>query len=343
MPSNFVARLAWVALAAIIAGTQGCAPLPTAAPESVQPLAEAQPARIFHLRYVTTVQPATAGRSLRLWIPLPQDDAHQRVRNLVVTSPFPYRLTSESLHGNRMVFVETPVPCPGGEIVVEYDVDRIPYRVDLDAAQIEVAGAPVDERYLVPSELCVVNEAIRAMASRLAAGQVTTVGRARSFYDHVAAEMTYGKPKDLPWGRGDTVYACDSRVGNCTDFHSYFISLCLAQAIPARFQIGIYGEYDKKIDVEYETGGYHCWAEFQVPGRGWVPVDISEADKNPELRDALFGGHTDNRVTLSTGRDLVLQPQQAAAPLNYFLYPYAELDGQPYAGVSKRTFWTDRL
>ena len=30
-----------------------------------------------------------------------------------------------------------------------------------------------------------------------------------------------------------------------------------------------------------------------------------------------------------TGRDLVFNPPQAGAPINYFLYPYAEADGKP--------------
>jgi hypothetical protein len=36
-------------------------------------------------------------------------------------------------------------------------------------------------------------------------------------------------------------------------------------------------------------------------------------------------------VTLSVGRDLVLEPPQAGEPLNYLLNPYAEADGKPVA------------
>ena len=30
------------------------------------------------------------------------------------------------------------------------------------------------------------------------------------------------------------------------------------------------------------------------------------------------------------GRDLTLVPPQDAPPLNFFVYPYAEVDGKPY-------------
>jgi hypothetical protein len=66
-----------------------------------------------------------------------------------------------------------------------------------------------------------------------------------------------------------------------------------------------------------------------VPGKSWVPVDCSEGDHFAERREFFFGGHTSNRVTLSTGRDIMLEPRQAGEPLNYFLNPYAEADGKP--------------
>lgn len=61
-----------------------------------------------------------------------------------------------------------------------------------------------------------------------------------------------------------------------------------------------------------------------------MPVDISEADKHPELKEYYFGNLTENRIALSKGRDIVLVPKQAGAPLNYFIYPYVEVDGSAW-------------
>ncbi|MCI0741275.1 MAG: hypothetical protein L0Y72_19765 [Gemmataceae bacterium] len=45
----------------------------------------------------------------------------------------------------------------------------------------------------------------------------------------------------------------------------------------------------------------------------------------------LFGNLTEDRVQFSTGRDINLEPRQKGPALNFFIYPYAEVDGQPYA------------
>ena len=39
---------------------------------------------------------------------------------------------------------------------------------------------------------------------------------------------------------------------------------------------------------------------------------------------------------LSTGRDVTLSPKQDGPALNYFVYPYVEVDGKPYERVDKQ-------
>jgi len=44
---------------------------------------------------------------------------------------------------------------------------------------------------------------------------------------------------------------------------------------------------------------------------------------------------TPNRVQLSSGRDIALSPKQDGPALNYFVYPYVEVDGKPYDKLDK--------
>ena len=71
--------------------------------------------------------------------------------------------------------------------------------------------------------------------------------------------MKYSK-EGKGWGRGDSDWACDSKFGNCTDFHSLFISLARSQKIPAKFEIG-FPLPDKR--GAGDIPGYHCWAKFR--------------------------------------------------------------------------------
>lgn len=165
----------------------------------------------------------------------------------------------------------------------------------------------------------------------------TTVGRAKALYDYVLRRMTYDK-SGRGWGRGDANFACDIGKGNCSDFHSFFIALSRSADIPARFWIG----FPLPTAPGLQTiSGYHCWAEFYIDGLGWVPVDISEADKHPDRASYFFGRLDDNRIAFSLGRDLVL-PDQQGPPLNFFVYPYVEVDGKPWSDVKRVITVEDR-
>jgi transglutaminase-like putative cysteine protease len=147
--------------------------------------------------------------------------------------------------------------------------------------------------------------------------------RARTLYDHVIDQVRYAR-FGTGWGRGDAVYACEAKSGNCTDFHAYFIALARAVGIPARFAIGA------AIPSERNAGGidgYHCWAEFFAEDRWW-PVDISEADKNSSLASYYFGHQPANRIELSRGRDLIIEPGPASGPINFLAYAVLEVDGE---------------
>ncbi|MBA3242877.1 MAG: transglutaminase domain-containing protein [Acidobacteria bacterium] len=194
-------------------------------------------------------------------------------------------------------------------------------------------------RWIAPDRLVPLDENIRRWAREVvdAAGARTDLEKASAIYNHVISTVKYDKT-GKGWGRGDIYYACDARRGNCTDFHAVFIGYCRAVGIPARFSIGFSLPAQRGSGV---ISGYHCWAEFYATGIGWVPVDASEAAKDPARREYFFGAHDENRVEFTRGRDLVLAPRQRGEPLNFFVYPYAEVDGKMHAAVEKSFTYRD--
>ena len=292
--------------------------------------------RTFAIEYVGKVSGVPDGaRKLRVWMPVPPDSTVQTIRDLAFSST--PRLTSEPKYGNRIAFWEFEQPQSSVDLTMKFVCQRKQVAVDLDRLRADGEDSPVQfVAFKKPDKLVIVDDEIRKLAGEITAGKQTTLDKARAIYDYVLGKMTYDK-NHPGWGLGSTQHACDVGKGNCTDFHALFNSLCRAQGIASGFEIGLYLPYEKgKVEP---LGGYHCWAFFRVPGKTWVPVDCSEGDRFAERREFFFGGHTSNRVTLSTGRDITLEPQQAGEPLNYFLNPYAEADGKP---VKTEKTWSFR-
>jgi hypothetical protein len=156
--------------------------------------------------------------------------------------------------------------------------------------------------------------------------------QARALYDYIIDNMRYMKFGDF--GRGDSNYACDSKTGNCSEFHSFFISLARSVGIPARFAIGASIPSDRN---EGGIDGYHCWAEFYADGKWW-PVDISEANKYTALATYYFGRHPANRIEFTRGRDLELNPGPSQGPINFLAYPYLEVNGKEIKAPTTFTF-----
>ena len=187
-------------------------------------------------------------------------------------------------------------------------------------------------RLIAPDSLIPTDGKIKELAEEVTGSQSGAVAKAKAAYDYFFTNMRYDKTGS-GWGRGDALWACDAKRGNCTDFHSPFIGIMRADGIPARFDIGFPLPEDKdKGDI----AGYHCWAEFYARKTGWIPVDISEAWKAKQKEDYFFGSVDANRVQLSTGRDIALSPKQDGPALNYFVYPYVEVDGRPYEKLDKQ-------
>jgi len=297
------------------------------------------PKRTFRFTYNFTVKDIPSGaKRVRVWVPVPQTDEHQTVRVLAVKAPAKTRMTQEPEYGNRMVYVEMQAPAAGkAEFTLQYEVTRREYSRG-DYAQLERKDQKPGlvsvsmNRLVAPDSLIPTDGKIKALALDVTGSQPGTIAKAKAAYDYFFTNMRYDKTGS-GWGRGDALWACDAKHGNCTDFHSPFIGVLRSDGIPARFDIGFpLPENKDKGDIS----GYHCWAEFYATKTGWVPVDISEAWKAKEKHDYFFGSVDANRVQFSTGRDITLSPKQDGPALNYFVYPYVEVDGKPYEKLDKQ-------
>ena len=303
-------------------------------------LAAAQQQRHFTVTYKFTVRDVGRGVPLRVWFPMAHSDRFQQVKLIDIHGDLPVERTRESEYDNRMFYAQTKsADKPEYVFEARYDVVRFERRAfdDTSAEQHRRASPAELARFIRADQLVPVTGVPATLAAEQTQGKTDPLTRARAIYDYVFRTMRYDKT-GTGWGRGDALWACDAKRGNCTDFHSLFASMARSQGIPTRFEIGLSLPRDQH---EGEIAGYHCWSDFYVATYGWIPIDISEAWKHQEKKDYFFGSHDVDRVQFSVGRDIELSPQQAGAPLNYFIYPYVEVNGKAYEQVDTRFSFTD--
>lgn len=276
----------------------------------------------FHYRVILPELSASA----RMWLPVATSNAFQDVRLIDTRMSMPYRLITEKKYGNTILYAEPSVKNSGDTLQLTYRVTRTEH------GPIAATG-PADPRTLSADKLVPVGGRFTGIAEEAFRGRSgSPLMKARALYDYIIDNMRYMKYGDF--GRGDSNYACDVKTGNCSEFHSYFMSLARSSGIPARFAIGA------SIPSDRDDGGidgYHCWAEFEADGQWW-PVDISEANKYTALATYYFGHHPANRLEFSRGRDLEPDPMPASGPINFLAYPLLESEGKSIKAQTTFTF-----
>jgi len=279
----------------------------------------------FEFYYDITLPTLT--EKAEIWVPLALSDAFQEVEILEKKLPAEAKVLKDKANTNEVLYLSLGPEHSGQKISISYSVRRSekgPYA--------EALANPA--AYLMANKLMPVGGRFEEIAKEALGEKIkdSHLIQARRLYDYIIETMRYMKFGDF--GRGDSNYACDSKTGNCSEFHSYFISLARSVGIPARFAIGASIPSDRN---EGGMDGYHCWAEFYADGKWW-PVDISEANKYTALATYYFGRHPANRIEFTRGRDLELNPGPSSGPINFLVYPYLEMGGKEIKAPTTFTF-----
>jgi transglutaminase-like putative cysteine protease len=261
--------------------------------------------------------PEVTGQA-QIWLPIAQSGAYQTVQILSMRAPDNHRIIKDTKYGNAILIAELGPGDSHQPISITYQVTRH-----------EKSPYPDNEanlaRYLEANSLLPVSSRFKTLADEIIAQSQAKndLEKARALYDYVSDNLRYAKQGT--YGTGDATYACDSKSGNCTEFHSLFISLARSAGIPARFAVGAAIPSSRN---EGGVDGYHCWAEFYADDKWW-PVDISEANKYSALATYYFGHHPANRIEFTRGRDIAPEPLPKSGPINFLAYPVFEVNGQP--------------
>ena len=316
--------------------------------------------REFSFTYSVDLE-SSKGKKIELWLPVPLSNEVQTISNVVIdTDGLSYELKDEKKHGNKYAYIYSKSGTNSNKkVTMTFDVARVEHQgVDYEGVD--------PSNYLAGSSLVPVGSYFDKVIKENNLDDADM----RGIYDFVLEGMHYGKPKSKdnvyfndPWlssegkygskkatrdqvlalyqfakqtkgnytfGNGNSYYACDIGVGNCTDYHSYFMSLSRTLETPARFHMG----FPIPSGEEGKVKGYHCWADYYVDGDGWYPVDISEADKDKSKKDYFFGTVDESRVEMMKGRDFILDGY-SQGKVNLFIYPLLEINDKGSSAFSK--------
>jgi transglutaminase-like putative cysteine protease len=220
----------------------------------------------------------SAVRSLQLWFPRLVEWESQRDVSIEEVSPEPTEEYVDPVHGHGVYYWELRnkrgrVTFKESYLVTAYDVV---YEIDPDLV----------EEYDPSSELCVTytadeplieadDGAIRETALEVVGDEMNPYFMACLIYDWVAEHMTYRSVDGLVGAR----FALANGYGECGDYAALFCALLRAVGVPARPVVGFWARSGQQTHRS-DTLPYHVWAEFYLPGYGWVPADPERGDNS---------------------------------------------------------------
>ena len=301
--------------------------------------------RSGEVELTVTIAAPDDSKDVRVWIPYPVSNNVQDISHVRINGNFSQSgVYGEKETGNLALYAEWTTPTKDRAITLTFNATaRELIKKDFPAVEPAI---PVEiKEYLKSTVFIPTDGKVKEIALSITNDKQKISKKARAVYQWVV-ENTVRDPDTKGCGTGEVDIQIVKRSGKCADISSVFVSIARAAGVPAR---EVFGLRLGKKDEEDMTGGHHCWAEFYVPGYGWVPADAADVRKamlveKLDLKgaqdkiDYYFGGVDQYRIALARGgRGYYLNPRQNDGPLNYFMYPYAEVNGKSLEWLAAHT------
>lgn len=158
-----------------------------------------------------------------------------------------------------------------------------PYNTSSNEYQQNVGASDV---YIVPT-----HPTINSIAQNIWSSSTDIVDYARRCYEYVAQNYNYLNPNT---GLHPLSELLNNGGGDCGNLSSIYISLLRNKQIPSRHVVTIRPD-----------GSQHVWAEFYLENYGWIPVDVTYKQSNPNGN--YFGIYDGNGIVVSKGICLQLE------------------------------------
>jgi transglutaminase-like putative cysteine protease len=260
------------------------------------------PAVYLVTRTFTVNNTDTPIAQLRVWLPgVVTWDSQTDVGYLQIT-PNPSSVLEQE-YGSALYWELYNEPAQGSSLVItdqfKYTCWAVDYEIDPSQVGAYNETSADYQLFTRPGRFIQSDDIeIRELAGELQQGRTNPYDTARSIYNWVRDNLTF----KAGLGQG-AKHALENRWGNCADYSTLFCALCRAAGIPARTIVGhrVKSFYCGAPDSDQ---GFHVWAEFYLPGYGWVPVDANEESMDPTID--CFGKLDNRRLIYQKDPGLVL-------------------------------------
>jgi hypothetical protein len=262
--------------------------------------------------------PATG--DLRAWLPVPIIGGPQTDVRITGLDPATWVDRPPSIADQiGLVTMHVPLADLQGDLQLTFNVHYAHaaqyFKIRPSAVGPYDTEAAYYRRYTASRGNTRVTPSIRRTARRIVGSAKNPYYQARRLYRYILDEVKYSFMPHLalwPRGQAESVYVHRHKYGDCGAQAMYFSALCRSIGIPARTSGG--------FQTFGGTPAGHFWAEFYLPGYGWIPVDptaatlvdyledVSPADKDA-FHDFFFGSQDDLRLVVQKDTDLPLIPR----------------------------------
>lgn len=256
--------------------------------------------------YEITIDPSSENEETytdSLWIPIPNKTNYQYNIKAIEIEPKPSKIYTDPKHNNSVLYYQNAPSNISG--IYEYTRKSFfEYSVDTKNIEEYDKNSTLYKLY-TKNETWIESEALEIvnLAHDLTSTQDNFYLKAKEINKFV---YEYLEPKAIEWTNPDdflqeygALETYKRGYGTCQNYALLFVALCRAAGIPARTVHGTYFPKDRlgKDFMQIEVS--HAWAEFYLPGYGWVNVDPSQ---NEFAEMSNFG------IVYSVGNNIKIDP-----------------------------------
>lgn len=231
--------------------------------------------------------------TLQMWIPHPIMTSSQANASVLSIEPQEYVVEGADVYDDLgLAYLEIPLEEIQGDVEVTIDFSFTEYQQSFKVNPEKVGEydreSPEYIAYTKSSTNIMVTPEISELARSIVGDEKNPYLQAQMVYWYIVDNLHYSLTPHLHLSAAripESQYAHERGYGDCGTQSAYFCALLRSLGIPAR-----------------DTGGEqlvpgiassHFWAQFLVPGYGWVPVDVTMA----EIADWSFDATEEERIT----------------------------------------------